>query len=434
MNKQMHNYSHPTKDIQGITSFQLKGMSFCLCLTGSVAVINAPSLARELMKHGAEVFAVMTKKATDFIQAELMEWATGNPVILDITGKIEHVAMAGERENSKGIADMVIVYPSSANSIGKIANGISDTPVTAICMVALGSNTPIILVPAMHDSMFRNQIVQENIEKLRSLGVHIVNPRMEENKAKVATADEVLTEVFDYISKSSFLEQKGNDLLEKKFIITAGPSREWIDDVRFLSNPSTGRMGIALTEAILSRGGEVCLLLGPTSIHPPSHPKLIVKYPISTQDFVNIMTEELSHKTYDVLISAAALSDFTPNKHQSGKISSDISHLVVEFKSTPKLIQIARDLSKDLIILGFKAESSLDFDLIIDHAYQRMQDSKIDLIIANSIHPEAEGRGFKSNTNEVYIINTDKMVEHVQLTSKLEIAHRILDRIKQDFW
>lgn len=433
MHNKKHDYTHPTKDIQGIKSSQLDGKSFCLCLTGSVAVLNAPILARELMRHGAEVYTVMTKEATDLIQPELLEWATGNPVILDITGKIEHISMAGERENTKGIADMIIVYPASANTIGKIAHGISDTPVTAICMVALGSNTPIVVVPAMHDSMFRNPIVQENIDKLRSKGMHIVNPRLEENKAKVANAEEVLADIFNFLDEHSSQNNQIDDLKGKKFIITAGPSREWIDDVRFISNPSTGRMGIALANSVVSRGGEVCLLLGPTSLQPPDHPKLEVKHPITTQDFITILSEELKQKKFDVLISAAALSDFTPKSSQTGKISSDLSELVVEFKSTPKLIKTARILSEDLIIVGFKAESSLDSNSIVDNAYKRLKDSKIDLMIANSIHPAAQGRGFKSETNEVFIINGDKNVEHVELASKDEIANRIIDHIQQDF-
>ncbi|MHA1617914.1 MAG: flavoprotein, partial [Promethearchaeota archaeon] len=127
---------HPTKDIQGIESDRLKGKTICLCLTGSVAVINAPQVARKLMRQGAEIICVMSQAATELIQPEMMEWSTGNKVILTISGQIEHIAIAGERENTKGLADMVVIYPASANTIGKIAHGLSDTAVTAISMVA----------------------------------------------------------------------------------------------------------------------------------------------------------------------------------------------------------------------------------------------------------------------------------------------------------
>ncbi|WP_457557285.1 bifunctional phosphopantothenoylcysteine decarboxylase/phosphopantothenate--cysteine ligase CoaBC [Candidatus Harpocratesius sp.] len=428
MNNNWQSQTHPTKDIQGITSSKLNGKRFCICLTGSVAVINAPTMARELMRHGAEVFTVMTKEATDLLQAELMEWATGNPVILDITGQIEHISMAGERENSKGFADMIIVYPATANTIGKMANGISDTAVTAIATVALGSKTPMIVVPAMHDSMYKNPIVKENIEKLRSLGVQIVDPRMEENKAKIATAEDVLLSVFDFIGLKT-IEQ---DFQNRKILVTAGTTREWIDQVRFLSNPASGRMGIAIAKALVDRGANVVLLLGPSSLKPSPHPKLIVKHPISTQDFVNFASEVLKSGDYDILISAAALADFTPKQTYDGKITSDLEELQINLVSTPKLIQIARNIASKLFIVGFKAESQLEQEKIIENAYKRLKSSNINLIVANSVHPDALDRGFNAISNEVFIINPKKEIKHFKLASKIEIAHHILDCINSE--
>lgn len=415
---------HPTKDIQGTDSTILQKKTICLCLTGSVAVVNAPHVARNLMRHGAEVICVMSKEATDLIQPELLEWSTGNKVILDITGQIEHITIAGEREHSKGLADMVIVYPASANTIGKIVHGISDTPVTAISMVALGSKTPLVVVPAMHDSMFRNPIVQSNIKSLKSHEIHVLGPRLEENKAKVAEPDYVASFVLQFFKKKSVTR----DLQGKTFLITAGPSQEWIDDVRFLSNPSTGKMGLSLTEAILLRGGLVCLLLGPTNQPIPTHPNLKIYRPISTKDFVDQMSIELQNNTYDVLISAAALADFTPINKKDFKISSDNNKtLSLELISTPKLIKVARMLSKDLYIVGFKAESTSNKDELIENAQKRLLSSGINLIVANQVLPTLKDRGFGSDTNEVYVIDSNKKITHIELDSKTHIAQQIID-------
>ncbi len=418
--------SHPTKDIQGIESDRLKGKTICLCLTGSVAVINAPHVARKLMRQGAEIICAMTQAATDLVQPEMMEWSTGNKVILTISGQIEHIAIAGERENTKGLADMVVIYPASANTIGKIAHGISDTAVTAISMVALGSKTPLVVVPAMHESMFQNPIVKNNMKHLQSFGIHLLGPRLEENKAKVAEPEEVSSFVENYFQSSGSGLKKLNG---KKFLLTAGPTREWIDNVRFLSNPSSGKMGIALAQAILSSGAEVCLLLGPTNIQPMPHPNLRVHHPVNTADFVQIMEQELDQTPYDVLISTAALADFTPKERLDKKISSNNQEITLNLISTPKLIKRARQKTESLFIVGFKAESMVDDQEMISKAYQRLQDSQLNLIIANKVHPSLPKQGFGADKNEVYIIDPQKETIHLPLASKDLIAQQILEKI-----
>ena len=421
MENQNHR-AHPTKDITGIKSNQLRGKTICMCLTGSVAILNAPSIARELMRHGAEVTTVMSQEAINLIQPTLIEWATGNPVITEITGNIEHVAIAGEREHTKGIADMILICPVTGNTIGKIAQGISDNPVTAISMVALGSKTPMAIVPAMHDSMFRNPVVQENIQKLKKLDVKVLGPRLEENKAKIAAKEEVVEYVLNFFSPKK-------DLIGKKFLITAGPSIEWIDDVRYLSNPSTGKMGIAFVKEVLSRGGEVTLLKGRTNILTPINTKEIQVE--STVDFVDKMTRELSENHYDVLISTAALADFTPESKMNTKISSDKEFLDLRLRSTPKLISKARQMDEKLFIVAFKAETSLSSEELIEKAHSRLLSSDSNLIIANNVNRDNIGRGFGSDTNEVFVINTDKDVTKLELANKRTIAAKILNIIKQ---
>ncbi len=418
------NFIHPTKDILGSLSTKLHGKLICLCLTGSVAIINSVHVARGLMRHGAEVVTVMTKEACDLIQPELMQWATGNPVITNISGNIEHVFYAGERESKKGRADMILICPATANTIGKIAHGVADTPVTEIATVALGSKVPFTIVPAMHDSMYRNPIVQENLQILHNQNVHILGPRLEENKAKIATPEEIIAYVVQYFSVPQ-------DLLGKSFLITAGPTREWIDHVRFISNPSTGKMGTALANEIHKRGGKVVLVLGPTVIHPDVG---ITVIDVETaQDFLQNTLTELSHHNYDMLIATAAVADFKPKQIFDGKISSDTGTLQLTLTSTPKLITEARKKFPNLYIIAFKAEPIADPANLIEKGFARLQSSGANLIVANNIHPESKSTGFGSDTNEVYVIDHQKTVTHLGIDTKIHIATELINCILKKY-
>jgi phosphopantothenoylcysteine decarboxylase/phosphopantothenate--cysteine ligase len=184
--------THPSKDIIGSKSNILKGRKIALCVTGSVAAIKCPEIARELMRQGAEVYVVMSSMAQKIIHPYLMEWATGNPVVTELTGKIEHVALAGE---GVGKVDLVLVAPATANTISKIACGIDDTPATTVVSTALGSGIPVMVVPAMHESLYRHPVVTENIRKLQSLGIEFVGPRVEGGKARIAETKEIVEAV-----------------------------------------------------------------------------------------------------------------------------------------------------------------------------------------------------------------------------------------------
>lgn len=413
-------YSHPTKDIKGSLSSKLKGKTICLCLTGSVSIMDSPHIARKLIRHGAEVITVMSKEAMNLIQPSLFHWSTANPVITEITGAIEHIAIAGEREGKKGLADLILICPATANTIGKIASGISDTPVTAISMVALGSKTPIIISPSMHYSMFQSPYVQKNISSLEKIGVKFLNPRIEENKAKIATIDDVSSYVLKFLSKEK-------DLKGKNFLITAGPSREWIDNIRFLSNPSSGKTGIAFAKEIIDRGGEVTLIYGPGTEQTPIGANIInVNGAI---DFIDALKDTMAKKQFDVLISTAAIADFTlsPKDKIDGKISSDKKELQLNLVSTPKLINLARSLSEKLFIIAFKAENNLEKESLIEKAFSRLKSSNTNLIIANNVSSDNKKTGFSSDTNEVFVIDKDRNIIHLELASKQEIASKILD-------
>ncbi len=410
-------YEHPSKDIIESKGRILRGKTICMCLTGSVAVISAPIIARELMRLGAEVICVMSKAATELISPALMHWATGNPVISKLTGAVEHVYLAGDRPKELGKADLILVCPSTANTISKIANGIDDTPVTTVVTTAFGSTIPIVIVPAAHESMFNSEIFHENIKKLKKYGVDILGPRISEGKAKIAKIDDIIDRVIDLLISKK-------DLEGKRILITAGPSREYLDEIRFVSNNSSGRMGIEIAKEAAARGGDVLLVAGKCMVKIPDYLNTINV--VSTDDFIKTIKDELGYKDYDFFICAAAISDYSPTDCVEGKISSDdVKELHISMRLTPKIIDEARRKNHKVFIVAFKAETNVSRSELIDRAYDRLKRSDADLIVANDVG--REDIGFVSKDNEVYIIDKEKHITHVERHSKRYVASRILD-------
>ncbi|MBD3193751.1 MAG: bifunctional phosphopantothenoylcysteine decarboxylase/phosphopantothenate--cysteine ligase CoaBC [Candidatus Lokiarchaeota archaeon] len=414
---------HPSKDIVESEGTILRGKTICMCLTGSVAIISAPIIARELMRRGAEVIAVMTHSATELITPQMMHWATGNLAISKLTGAVEHVYLAGERPRAVGQADLILVCPATANTISKIATGIDDTPVTTVVTTAFGSSTPIIIVPAMHESMFRHPILKENMIKLRKYGVEILGPRISEGKAKIARIDDIIDRTIDLLVSKK-------DLHGMKVLVTAGPSREAIDEIRFVSNQSSGRMGIEIAKECSARGADVLLVNGKSTVEPPDY--LNVVNVTSTDDFINTVMKELKKNNYDMFLCAAAISDYSPTSCIEGKISSDeVKELNVNMRLTPKIINEARSVSKKVFIVAFKAETNVSKSELIDRAYSRLKKSNANMIIANDVG--REDIGFESTENEVYIIDKEKHITHVEKHSKRFVASRIMDVALENF-
>ena len=288
---------HPSKDILRTRGEELKEKRIVLCITGSVAAVQCPEIARGLMRHGAEVFAVMSTMAQKIIHPYLMEWATGNPVVTELTGKIEHVALAGAHVHK---AELILVAPATANTIGKIASGIDDTTVTSVASTAFGSKIPIVVVPAMHESMYRHPILDANVQKLKTLGVEFVGPRIEEGKAKIAETEEILQVVIRKLSASK-------DFDGMKILVTAGPTSEYIDPVRIITNKSSGLMGIEVAREALLRGAEVTLIYGPGTVIPPAEARVIRVE--TTTEMYEAVVSELKSQKYDAVIAAAAATD-----------------------------------------------------------------------------------------------------------------------------
>ena len=410
--------THPSKDILETLGTELRGKFIVLCVTGSVAAVQSSEIARLLMRHGAEVVAVFSDAAQEIIHPYLMEWATGNPVITTLTGKIEHVSLAGEHKEK---ADLILIAPATANTISKIAMGIDDTPVTSTVTTAFGSGTPLIIVPAMHASMYKHPILNENIEKLKQLGVEFIGPRLEEGKAKIATPKEVVAAV---VAKLGIQ----HDLAKMKILITAGPTLEYIDPIRIITSKSSGRMGIEIARAAYERGAKVTLVYGHGTVTPPD--KVTVINVETTQAMYEAVTSELSAHEYDVVIAAAAVADWTPTKQRKEKVpTATTKTLSVAFQPTVKIVDAIKGVQESVYLVLFKAEHDVTDDELVTRAHKRMGKAKADLIVANDVG--REGVGFGTTTNELFVIDETKKVVHIPKASKTQVAHTLLDIIKK---
>jgi phosphopantothenoylcysteine decarboxylase/phosphopantothenate--cysteine ligase len=398
---------HPSKDIMFKKSRRLEGKKIALCLCGSVGIIKSPELARELMRNGAEVFVVMSPSSQKLISPTLMEWATGNPVVTELTGKIEHILLGKN-------VDLVLVAPATSNTISKIASGIDDTPVTSLVISAMGYGIPILIVPAMHASMYSNPIVLENIKKLTSMGIKVIEPQIMEDKAKFPDIEIIIEEVISIFTKK--------DLKGVSILVTAGPTRSYIDSIRYITNGSSGKMGYAFAKEAYLRGADVTLVSGPTNLPIPRNIKMINVE--TTEEMLKTIEELLSRNKYDLFVMAAAPLDFKVENKYEGKISSN-NKFSINLSPLPKIINIVREKSENTFIIGFKAEYGLSKEELISRALEKLKEAKADLIVANSLSNPFTG--FNSDYNEVYVVDKKGNVVHIPISSKHEIANRILD-------
>ncbi|WP_297522209.1 bifunctional phosphopantothenoylcysteine decarboxylase/phosphopantothenate--cysteine ligase CoaBC [Thermococcus sp.] len=397
---------HHIKLIYATKSRKLVGKKIVLAIPGSIAAVECVKLARELIRHGAEVHAVMSENATKIIHPHAMEFATGNPVVTEITGFIEHVELAGEHENK---ADLVLVCPATANTIGKIACGIDDTPVTTVVTTAF-SHTPIMIAPAMHSTMYDHPIVLENIEKLRKLGVEFMEPRFEEGKAKVAPMEEIVYRVIKKLHKK--------DLKGRRVLVTAGATREYIDPIRYITNSSSGKMGVSLAEEAELRGAEVTLIRTKGSVSSLVENQIEVE---TVEEMLEAIEKELKAKRYDVVVLAAAVSDFRVKEKANVKIKSG-RPLTLELEPTPKIIDLVKELQPDTFLVGFKAETGLGEEELISAARKQIERAGSDLVVANTLE------AFGSEENEVLLVGRD-FVKRLPRMGKRELAERLWDEI-----
>src|SRR6266516_5358184 len=359
--------THPSKDIVATKGNEILGKKIVLCITGSVAAYKAIDLARLLMRHGADVYPVMTESSSMLIKADIMKWATGNEVVTKLTGNLEHISLA-----ERNMSDLILVYPCTANTIGKIANGIDDTTVASILAVALGSRIPIIIAPAMHEAMYSNDIIGQNIDRLKGIGVKFLEPSIAEGKAKIMEPELVLQSVIRELNRmNSAFSLKGKNVL-----VTAGSTVEYIDPVRVITNLSSGKMGIAIAEVAMLAGAKVTLVYGHGSdgTRGPLGIGNTIKVNTSREMEMTILSE-LSSKRYDIVIFCAAITDFAPQQTAPKKIETKKGQLVVPLLPTTKIIDQVRRTSRNnkLFLVAFKAEHGVSDSYLINKAFQKLR-------------------------------------------------------------
>ncbi|MDN5331106.1 MAG: phosphopantothenoylcysteine decarboxylase / phosphopantothenate---cysteine ligase [Tepidanaerobacteraceae bacterium] len=394
----------------------LQGKFIVLGVTGSIAAYKAAELVRLLKKSGAEIQVVMTSSAKEFVTPLTFQVLSGNPVVTDMFEKpirweVEHVSLADK-------ADLFVIAPATANVIAKIAAGIADDMLTAS---VLATRAKVLVVPAMNVNMYLNPITQENISFLKEKGFYVMEPD-EGFLACGYSGKGRFPEPEKIIKVIEKLAGVCGDLKNKKILITAGPTREPIDPVRFISNRSSGKMGYALAEAAVERGGEVILISGPTCLPQPGG---LYKY-IKVNTALEMRECVLTYFSWsDVVIKAAAVSDFRPKNYSEHKIKKEDNAIAMtlELEKNPDILKELGGKKEKQLLVGFAAET----DEIKENAVEKLNKKNLDLIVVNDV--SAEGAGFEVDTNIVRIYYKDGSAEELPKMTKKELAHVILDRV-----
>lgn len=391
----------------------LTGKTVILGITGSIAAYKIANLTSMLVRQHADVYVLMTQNATNFINPITFETLTNHKTLVDTFDRnfnynIEHVSLAKK-------ADIVLVAPASANVIGKIANGIADDMLTTTVMACKCRK---LVAPAMNTQMFENPIVQDNLKKLEHYGMTVIQPEVGLLACKDVGAGKLPSEqvLMDYILREIRFEK---DMLGKRVLVTAGPTRESIDPVRFISNHSTGKMGYAIARTAMERGAEVTLITGPVSIAPP--PFVTVVPVVSAADMFEAVKKYSPNA--DIIIKAAAVADYTPETVAQEKIKKQDESSSLTLRRTNDILKWLGEHRRDgQFFCGF----SMETENLIENSRAKLEKKNIDMIVANNLR--VAGAGFGVDTNVVTIITEKDMLELPQL-SKEAVAGRILDQI-----
>ena len=388
----------------------VRDKSIVLAVTGSIAVYKAVELASQLTKGGAKVDVVMTEAAQEFVTPLTFRAITQRAVVTEMFDpaseySVEHVALADR-------ADLVIIAPATANVIAKLAGGIADDMLG--CTV-LATKAPIIMAPAMHTNMYQNQVTQENIAKLKKRGFTFVGPSYG-RLASGAVGPGRLADIEEIMGTIRQVLGRAGDLTGKRIVVSAGGTQEPMDPARHIGNRSSGKMGYAIAEAARDRGASVVLVSAPTTLAPPAGVEVIqVQTTLQMRDAI----VKASTKA-DALLMAAAVSDYRPKTEAKKKIKKEVANLSLELVRNPDIISEAKG---DFVRVGFAAES----ENVAQNAKEKLEQKKLDLIVANDI--TATDSGFGADTNRVIIIDRQGKAKRLPLLSKSEVAHKVLDRV-----
>lgn len=391
----------------------LQGKTVVLAVTGSIAAYKIANLASTLSKLHADIHVLMTENATNFIHPITFETLTQNKCLIDTFDRnfqysVEHVVLAKR-------ADVVLVAPASANVIGKLAHGIADDMLTTTVMAC---SCPKIISPAMNTNMYENPIVQDNLQRLKGFGMQVIEPEVGLLACRDVGAGKLPSEdiLLQYILREAACEK---DLAGKKVLVTAGPTREAIDPVRFISNHSTGKMGYAIAKNAVMRGAQVTLVTGPVAIAPPLFADIVSVE--SAQDMFEAVAARAQEQ--DIIIKAAAVADYTPQTVADEKIKkADGSDGIALRRTQDILAWLGEHRRPGQFLCGF----SMETENMLENSRQKLRKKKVDMIVANNL--KEDGAGFGTDTNVVTLI-TDQGQKELPLLTKEQVAGEILDFI-----
>jgi phosphopantothenoylcysteine decarboxylase/phosphopantothenate--cysteine ligase len=393
--------------------FMLKGKTVVIGVTGGIAAYKIPNLVSMLVKQGADVNVIMTENATNFITATTFETLTGNKCLIDTFDRnfkfsVEHVALAKR-------ADIFMIAPATANVIAKVAHGLADDMLTT---TFLACKAPKYIVPAMNTQMYENPITQDNLAICRRYGMKVIDPASGYLACGDTGAGKMPepADLFEYIMLELEYEK---DLAGKKILVTAGPTREAIDPVRYITNHSTGKMGYEIARAAAKRGAEVTLVSGPVELAAPLGVKLV---PItSAKDMFEVVTSVSSEQ--DAIIKAAAVADYRPKVVGTEKTKKKDGDMAIELERTDDILAwLGAHRTDGQFLCGF----SMETQNMLENSRAKLEKKNIDMIVANNL--KVEGAGFGTDTNVVTFI-TKAGIEELEKMTKTEVAHRLLDRI-----
>lgn len=389
----------------------LSGKNIVIGVSGGIAAYKAADIVSRLKKLGASVYVIMTKNSTEFITPLTFQSLSQNYVVTDMfedpkTWDVEHIALAKR-------ADLFLIAPATANVIGKMANGISDDMLTTTVMA---TEAPVYLAPAMNTKMYENKIVQDNIQKLISYGYHFIDPAAgrlacgDVGAGKLAPTEEIVQVVVNHFKKKQ-------PLAGIKFLVTAGPTQEAIDPVRYITNHSSGKMGYAIAGKAHELGAEVILVSGPTSLIAP---KGIKKVDVTTTE--DMLKAVVDHLDVDVIVKAAAPADYKPEVYVDQKIKKTQGSLEIKMTKNPDILKTISTMTRDQVVIGFAAETQ---NLEV-YAKKKLLEKKMDFIVANDV--TAEGAGFKKDTNVVTIFESNGQRVNCECMHKDDVAQMILEK------
>ena len=395
----------------------LHNKTIVIGVTGGIAAYKACDVVSKLRKLGASVYVIMTEAASKFVAPLTFQTLSNHFVVSDMfaeqkTWEVEHISLAKK-------ADLMVIVPATADIIGKLAAGIADDMLTT---TAMACHAPVMLAPAMNTGMYHNPIVQENIRKLTTLGYPVIEPVCgmlacgDEGEGKLADVDTIVEAIASFAIPQ--------DLKGKRILVTAGPTRELIDPVRYITNRSSGKMGYAVAAQAAKRGADVTLISGPTILEAPAGIRTIVRVETAAQMYQAVIEAFPNH---DAVIQSAAVADYRPKHYSDTKIKKADGDLYIELERTDDIAYEIGKIKGDKILVGFAAET----DNVTEHAVQKIKKKNFDFIVANDV--TKAGAGFNTDTNIITIIDAQGTAHEYPQLLKTEAADIILDTVAELF-